>query len=100
MRAVDEVSEERSALPVEPASRRPHGRADLWALLSYLSLAVLVMIQLWRDPAGRVLASNDDDHGFFLLVMAHGERVLFHGDNPLFTDRINVPDGVNMMANT
>jgi hypothetical protein len=47
-----------------------------------------------------VLAGNDDDHGFFLFVMAHGERVLFHGDNPLFTNRLNVPDGVNMMANT
>ena len=61
---------------------------------------MLVLIQLWLDPNGRVLASNDDDHGFFLFVMQHGERVLFHGDNPLFTDRINVPDGVNMMANT
>ena len=58
---------------------------DLWALLSYLALAVVVLIQLWLDPNGRVLASNDDDHGFFLFVMAHGERVLFHGANPFFS---------------
>ncbi|MBU2665801.1 DUF2029 domain-containing protein [Actinoplanes bogorensis] len=97
MRAVEEVVEDK-ADPRPPAPRRT--RADLWALLSYGLLAVLVLSRLWRDPSGRVLASNDDDHGFFMFVMAHGERVLFHGDNPLLSDRLNVPDGVNMMANT
>lgn len=99
MRAVDEVVPElahRTETPA-PARRRP---ADLWALLSYAALAVLVMIQLWLSPSGRVLASNDDDHGVFLYFLAHGERVLFHGANPLFDNRMNVPDGVNMMANT
>ena len=38
--------------------------------------------------------------GIFLFMLAHGERVLFHGDNPFFSYRLNVPDGVNMMANT
>jgi hypothetical protein len=100
MRAADEVIEEQSVPDSTPVVARSRSRADLLAPLSYLALAVLVMIQLWRDPSGRVLASNDDDHGFFLYVMAHGERVLFHGANPLFDDRMNVPDGVNMMANT
>jgi hypothetical protein len=99
VRAVDEVVEKPAAAPAEP-SDRPRHRVDLWAALSYLALAVLVLIQLWLDPRRRVLSSNDDDHGFFLFVMQHGERVLFHGDNPLFTDRINIPDGVNIMANT
>jgi hypothetical protein len=98
--AVEEVLDERD-LPVAavpaPARRR---RADLWALISYLALGVLVLIQLWISPSGRVLSHNDDDHGFFAFVLAHGERVLFHGANPLFSDRMNVPDGVNMMANT
>jgi hypothetical protein len=61
---------------------------------------VVVLIQLWISPSGRVLASNDDDHGFFLFVLTHGERVLFHGDHPLWSGRLNAPDGVNMMANT
>jgi hypothetical protein len=103
VRAVDEVVEEPAAAPAEPPAEgasAPRRAADLWALLSYGVLAVVVMIQLWRDPNGRVLSANDDDHGFFLFVMAHGERVLFHGANPLFSDRLNVPDGVNMMANT
>ena len=96
---MEEVLDERglsvAAVPA-PARRRP----DLWALISYLALGVLVLIQLWISPAGRVLSHNDDDHGFFAFAMAHGERVLFHGANPLFSDRMNVPDGVNMMANT
>jgi hypothetical protein len=73
---------------------------DLWAYASYLVLGFVVLCRLWPSPSGRVLASNDDDHGFFMFVMAHGERVLFHGANPLFEDRMNVPDGINMMANT
>ncbi|UQU63064.1 hypothetical protein COUCH_29155 [Couchioplanes caeruleus] len=85
---------------VEPAAPRPRDRSGLWGLLSYLALAVLVTIQLWTDPNGRVLSSNDDDHGFFMVLLTHGERVVFHGQNPFFTDRFNVPDGVNMMAQT
>ncbi|WP_423203130.1 hypothetical protein [Krasilnikovia cinnamomea] len=70
------------------------------ALLSYLALAVLVLLQLWRDPNGRVLSANDDDHGVFLFMIAHGERVVFHGADLLVSDRLNAPAGVNMMANT
>lgn len=73
---------------------------DLWVLLGFLALAVLVTIQLWIDPNGRVLAGNDDDHGVFLAVLAHAERVIFDGANPFFNDRLNAPVGVNMMANT
>ncbi|MEU4236493.1 hypothetical protein [Actinoplanes sp. NPDC026619] len=101
MRAVDEVVEEQAAPePQEPVAAPRRRRADLWALLNYVVLSLVVMCQLWRDPNGRVLASNDDDHGIFLFMIAHSERVVFHGDNPFFTDRLNAPDGVNMMANT
>ncbi len=75
-------------------------RAWVWAPVSYLVLSVVTLIQLWISPATRVLAHNDDDHGFFLFVLAHGERVVFHGENPFLSGRMNVPDGVNMMANT
>ncbi|GGK71398.1 glycosyltransferase 87 family protein [Mangrovihabitans endophyticus] len=103
MRAVQVDQPAEPAAPSSPpAASAPRGR--WWvagaAYGSYLVLAVLVLIQLWIAPGRRVLASNDDDHGFFLFVMAHGERVLFHGANPFFSDRMNVPDGINMMANT
>jgi hypothetical protein len=102
VRAVDELVDDPAAPATTPVAetRVPRRRADLWALLNYAVLSVIVTIQLWRDPNGRVLASNDDDHGVFLYVLAYGERVLFHGANPFFSDRLNAPDGVNMMANT
>ncbi len=87
---------ERAAVPAAGWRRR----IDLWVLLGYLALAVLVLSRLWRDPNGLVLASNDDDHGVFLFVLAHAERVVFDGAAPFFTDRLNAPVGVNMMANT
>jgi hypothetical protein len=101
VRAVDEVVEER-AVPGPPVSDAPARRrlGEIGALASYLALAVLVLVQLWRDPNGRVLASNDDDHGVFLFFVAAGERVVFHGADPFWTGRLNVPVGVNMMANT
>ncbi|GAA0464871.1 glycosyl transferase [Paractinoplanes deccanensis] len=96
MQTVEEVVEEQSA--GAPVRRR--SRSDVLAALSYLALSVLVMIRLWLDPNGRVLAGNKDDHNVFLFMLAHGERVIFHGDSPFYSGRLNVPDGVNMMANT
>jgi hypothetical protein len=87
--------------PAPPAvALRRHRWSDAGAALSYLALSLLVLFRLWLSPNGRVLSANDDDHGFFLFVAAHGERVIFHGANPFLADRLNVPDGVNMMANT
>jgi hypothetical protein len=100
------VDEAERQAPADPSAGEPvvaPGRPRLTefaALASYLVLAVVVLIQLWIDPDGRVLSANDDDHGVFMFLVGHGERVLFHGDNPFFSTRINVPDGVNMMANT
>jgi hypothetical protein len=100
VRALNEVVEDQPAeTPVGPDAPATRAR-DLWALLSYAVLAVFVMFRLWLDPNGRVLSGNKDDHGFFLFTMAHGERVLFHGANPLSDDRLNVPGVVNMIANT
>jgi hypothetical protein len=92
--------------PAAPADARVSSRRrwphplDVAAPLGFLALAVFVLHQLWRDPAGRVLFSNRDDHGVFLAFVAHGERVLFHGSHPFLQTQLNAPDGVNMMANT
>ena len=86
---------EPEAAAAAPARR---WRSDACAVLSYLVLSLFVLCRLWISPNGRVLSANDDDHGFFLFLIAHGERVIFHGANPFVSDRLNVPDGVNMMA--
>ncbi|MBB2941518.1 hypothetical protein FB565_001222 [Actinoplanes lutulentus] len=103
MRAAEEMIEE----PVSTAGEVPAAtgswwlrRIDVWVPLGYLLLAIVVLIRLWIDPNGRVLASNDDDHGVFLFVLAHADRVIFDGASPFFSDRLNAPVGVNMMANT
>ncbi|GAA0584461.1 glycosyl transferase [Paractinoplanes ferrugineus] len=75
------------------------GWADTVVLLGYLLLALWILRDLWADPAGRWL-HNPLDQGFFQAMMAHGERVVFHGDAPLHTTRLNAPVGVNLMANT
>ncbi|MFC4064325.1 hypothetical protein [Actinoplanes subglobosus] len=111
MRSADEVTGKQSVEVVDdvagaaeetaPETGRPRWRrADTWVLLGFLALAVLVMIQLWIDPNGRVLDGNDDDHGIFLFMLAHAERVVFDGASLFYEDRFNVPVGVNMMANT
>ncbi len=100
MRAVDDVDERvrpAAATPLQPPARRWQ---EPVAQLSYLVLAVFVLIQLWISPNTRVLSANDDDHNVFMFMLAHAERVVFHGDNPFWSDRLNAPDGVNMMANT
>ncbi|KHD79087.1 hypothetical protein MB27_00065 [Actinoplanes utahensis] len=92
----------------EPAAQVAERRPRRWrwrsidtvVLLGFLGLAVLVLGRLWADPNGRVLDGNDDDHGIFLFMLAHAERVVFDGAAPFVTDRFNVPVGVNMMANT
>lgn len=70
------------------------------AVLSYIVSAVVVMQHLWADPQGRMLADNYQDQVFFEWVLTHAARLFTHGDNPFFTDQLNAPLGVNLMANT
>ncbi|KUL24824.1 hypothetical protein [Actinoplanes awajinensis] len=102
MRAAEELLE-KQVVPVSEqigAGFRRWRRSDLWVVLGFLALAVFVLIRLWIDPNGRILDRNDDDHGIFLFMLAHGERVVFDGASPFFESHLNAPVGVNMMANT
>ena len=66
----------------------------------YLIAAVALMGSLWVDPAGRMLADNYQDQVFFEWVLTHAANAVAHLDNPLFTEKLNAPYGVNLMANT
>ncbi|MFC0533897.1 DUF2079 domain-containing protein [Phytohabitans kaempferiae] len=87
------------AAPVGPpsSSRR---RPDLAVAALAIGLAVLVTAGLWADPDRRTITVNSSDQALFEWLLAFGAHALTHGENPLFTHLMNVPDGVNLAVNT
>ncbi|KOX09139.1 hypothetical protein ADK66_13595 [Micromonospora sp. NRRL B-16802] len=80
------------------AAVRRH-RADLLVALLWVVLAGWLTHGLWPDPGGRTLALNPEDQALYEWFLAVDARALL-GDFSLLTDRLNAPDGVNLMANT
>jgi hypothetical protein len=78
--------------------RDPLGQ-DLAATASFVLLAGWVTSRLWRNPA-HGLAANRMDQALFEWMLAHGARVVTEFVNPFVSYQMNVPDGVNLMANT
>jgi hypothetical protein len=77
--------------------RRP---ASTWiALAVYVLLAVTVFEGAWIDPAGRWIGSPKDPQ-LFIWYLGWIPHQLSHGLNPLFTDYLAYPRGVNLMWNT
>ncbi|SCL35683.1 hypothetical protein GA0074692_4156 [Micromonospora pallida] len=101
-----EVEPDRDAVPATPGSRRARlvvafhrYRADLLVSLGFLVFAGVLTHGLWPDPSGRVLALNPPDQTLYEWFLAVDSRALL-GDFHLLTDRLNAPDGVNLMTNT
>ncbi|MEU3457838.1 hypothetical protein ABZ671_30245 [Micromonospora sp. NPDC006766] len=84
-----------------PESGRPgRGRwVDAAAVLSFVLLAFWVTARFWLHPDHGV-RDNRSDQAQFQWMMAHGARVVTDFAYPFASDRMNVPDGVNLMANT
>ncbi|MEV6365968.1 hypothetical protein AB0L86_03620 [Micromonospora musae] len=74
-------------------------RIDLLAALSFVALGFWVTARLWLDPRNGI-RDNRSDQAQFEWMMAHGARVITQFAYPFHSDRMNVPDGVNLMANT
>jgi hypothetical protein len=92
---------ERSGPEAPPPNRVSRGRvADVAAVVGFGLAALYVMADLWRRGSRAQFANNAGDFWLFQWMVAHGARVVTHLENPFFTDRLNVPDGVNLMANT
>ncbi|MCI4061909.1 DUF2079 domain-containing protein [Micromonospora sp. R77] len=85
--------------PTSPPATRDR-RADLIVVLVALALAWWVTSGMWRDPGTRMITVNSSDQALFEWLLAFGGHTLTHGQNPLFTHLINVPDGVNLAVNT
>lgn len=92
------------AEPVEPAPsvgrwRRPVVH-DVRAVLGYLLVTGYVTARFWINPAGRGSSVNVPDQYLFEWMLSHAARSVTGLSNPLFSDRLNTPDGVNLMGNT
>ncbi|WAL96829.1 dolichyl-phosphate beta-glucosyltransferase [Streptomyces sp. Je 1-369] len=75
-------------------------RADVLVALLFLALSVFLYSSRWTAPAHRYIPDSLQDQNqweWFFAVTADNVR---HLNNPLFTTLQNVPDGVNLMANT
>ncbi|MDR7322713.1 MULTISPECIES: hypothetical protein [Catenuloplanes] len=73
--------------------------ADLAFCVFYLFLAAWLTAYLWPDPGAKVMALNAADQALYEWFLAYDTRIAA-GDVGLITDRLNVPDGVNLLANT
>ncbi|HJW22539.1 MAG TPA: hypothetical protein VJ506_08940 [Candidatus Limnocylindrales bacterium] len=87
--------------PTGPTDRdgRAGGRRLLGALLIYVVLAFLLTGSAWRDPTNRWIG-NCCDQEQAMWYLAWLPTALETGQNPLITDRLNAPDGANLMWNT
>jgi hypothetical protein len=80
--------------------RRALGSSDLRAAVIYLVTALVVTERVWFYLDRYIMAGNPQDQTFFEWALANAVRVVVGGHNPFVTDMLNVPNGVNMMANT
>jgi hypothetical protein len=74
-------------------------RFGLIAGLCYLLAALWVYRRLWVHPNLRLIGDGQD-HQLFVWMLGHAARSVTHLTNPLFSAQLNVPNGVNLMANT
>jgi hypothetical protein len=71
---------------------------DALVCAGYLILAIWLTKGLWPHPTTRTLALNRADQTLVEWFLSYGSRVWL-GDFSLVTDRLNAPDGVNLLTN-
>jgi hypothetical protein len=77
----------------------PRGRELVGALLAYLMLAYIFTASTWEDPSRHWIGiCCDQEQSIWFLAWL--PTALGSGQNPFLTDRLNAPDGANLMWNT
>jgi hypothetical protein len=66
----------------------------------YLILAIWACSRLWTNPYRQISGHLPTDNIQFFWWLSHAARSVVHWDNPFFAPDLNVPMGVNLMANT
>jgi hypothetical protein len=90
--------------PAAPPRRPRLSRAlraiptDVIAVVGYLFLALCVLGRLYTSPGRRIAGDGLRQQATSEWFLAHGARVLTHMENPFFSNRYNVPGGVNVLA--
>jgi len=69
------------------------------ALFVYFLIAFALFSSTWIDPAGRLIGTPKDPK-LFVWYVGWLPHELILGHNPLFTDYLSYPSGVNLMWNT
>jgi hypothetical protein len=82
------------------AAPRTRRRTDLAAAGLSLLAAFWVTSGAWLDPNHRTIRVNAGDQALFEWLLAYAAHAVAHGHNPLWTDLLNVPAGVNLAVNT
>jgi hypothetical protein len=76
----------------------PRGRELVGALLVYLTLAFIFTASAWEDPTRRWIGiCCDQEQSIWFLAWL--PTALGSGQDPLLTDRLNAPDGANLIWN-
>ncbi|WP_438872655.1 hypothetical protein [Paractinoplanes pyxinae] len=94
-----EAAPEQAGKPAKRWWRRRPDWRDVLAAATFVVVAFYLTAPLWLN-LDHQLRDDPQDQAFFEWMLAHGARVLTDGAYPFFSDRMNYPDGVNMMANT
>jgi hypothetical protein len=85
--------------PGGPDHRSPHTRVAWVVLLVYSALAVVVFAGVWVNPTGAWVGDNKDPK-LFIWYLGWIPHELAQWHNPLVTDYLSYPPGVNLMWNT
>lgn len=89
-------ADQRSGRPIGLLRRRYV--IDAGVVVLFLAAALWLVQGLWPDPATRAMSLNPEDQILIEWFLATDTRVLL-GEHGLVSDRLNVPDGMNMMVN-
>jgi len=71
---------------------------DVAAALVFVALAFWITHELWPNPSTKAIADNVNDQALNEWFLSHGVT-FWTGDFSFVTDRLNAPDGVNLMSN-
>jgi hypothetical protein len=72
---------------------------DVAVIVAFAGFAIWLVHGLLADPHGRALGQNSTDQALYEWFLAYDTHI-WTGGFSLVTDRLNSPDGVNLLANT